>query len=127
MFPRLYALEAWVVWNSRSLLAMLSKLDGVSLVNLRDRWRWSLVGSGEFSVASVRKWIDDKTLSEVSTKSRWIKAVPIKVNIHAWKVRLDGLPTRLNISSRGLDIDSILCPLCENAVESSTHIFLHVV
>ncbi|GKA65576.1 RNA-directed DNA polymerase, eukaryota, reverse transcriptase zinc-binding domain protein [Tanacetum coccineum] len=79
---------------------------------------------GDFSVASVRKLIDDKTLSEVSTKTRWIKVVPIKVNIHAWKVRLDGLPTRLNISHRGLDIDSILCPLCENAVESSTHISL---
>ncbi|GKD77962.1 RNA-directed DNA polymerase, eukaryota, reverse transcriptase zinc-binding domain protein [Tanacetum coccineum] len=146
MFPRLYALEACKNLSVASklsqssldfsflraprggveqsqLVAMLSKLDGVSLVNLRDRWRWSLVGSGEFSVASVRKWIDDKTLPEVSTKSRWIKAVPIKVNIHAWKVRLDGLPTRLNISRRGLDIDSILCPLCENAVESSTHIF----
>ncbi|GJW81292.1 RNA-directed DNA polymerase, eukaryota [Tanacetum coccineum] len=146
MFPRLYALEACKNLSVASKLsqssldfffrraprggveqsqldAMLSKLDGVSLVNLRYRRRWSLVGSGEFSVASVRKWIDDKTLSEVSTKSRWIKVVPIKVNIHAWKVRLDGLPTILNISRRGLDIESILCPLCENAVESSTHFF----
>ncbi|GJZ84117.1 RNA-directed DNA polymerase, eukaryota [Tanacetum coccineum] len=146
MFPRLYALEACKNLSVASKLSqscldfsfrraprggveqaqladMLSKLDGVSLVNSSDRWRWSLVGSGDFSVASVRKLIDDKTLPEVSTKTRWIKVVPIKVNIHAWKVRLDGLPTRLNISRRGLDIDSILCPLCENAVESSTHIF----
>ncbi|GJV31429.1 RNA-directed DNA polymerase, eukaryota [Tanacetum coccineum] len=106
MFPRLYALEACKNLSVASklsqssldfsfrraprggveqsqLAAMLSKLDGVSLVNLRDRWRWSLVGSGEFSIASVRKSIDDKTLPEVSTKSRWIKPVPIKVNIHA--------------------------------------------
>ncbi|GJV29771.1 RNA polymerase II assembly factor like protein [Tanacetum coccineum] len=85
MFPRLYALEACKNLSVASklsqssldfsfrralrggveqsqLAAMLSKLDGVSLVNLRDKWRWSLVGSGEFSVASVRKWIDDKTL-----------------------------------------------------------------
>ncbi|GJX77001.1 RNA-directed DNA polymerase, eukaryota, reverse transcriptase zinc-binding domain protein [Tanacetum coccineum] len=105
------------------LAVMLANLDGVSLVNMRDRWRWSLEGSGELSLASVRKLIDDKTLPEVSAKSRWIKVVPIKVNIHAWKVRLDCLPTRLNISRRGLDIDSILCPLCENVVESTTHIF----
>ncbi|GJZ17316.1 RNA-directed DNA polymerase, eukaryota [Tanacetum coccineum] len=49
--------------------------------------------------------------------------VPIKVNIHAWKVRLDCLSTKLNISRRGLDIDSILCPMCESAVESSRHTF----
>nr|GEY74181.1 RNA-directed DNA polymerase, eukaryota, reverse transcriptase zinc-binding domain protein [Tanacetum cinerariifolium] len=41
---------------------------------------------GEFSVALVRKLIDDKTLPNILSKSRWIKAVPIKVNIHAWKV-----------------------------------------
>ncbi|GKE09750.1 RNA-directed DNA polymerase, eukaryota [Tanacetum coccineum] len=105
------------------LAVMLANLDGVSLVNMRDRWRWSLEGSGKFSLASVRKLIDDKTLPEVSAKSRWIEIVPIKVNIHAWKVRLDCLPTILNISRRSLDIDSILCPLCENAVESTTRIF----
>ncbi|GJS38459.1 RNA-directed DNA polymerase, eukaryota [Tanacetum coccineum] len=41
---------------------------------------------------------------EVSTQTRWIKAVPIKVNIHAWKVRMDCLPTRLNISRRDLPL-----------------------
>ncbi|GJY49198.1 RNA-directed DNA polymerase, eukaryota [Tanacetum coccineum] len=34
---------------------------------------------GEFSVASVRKLIDDIRLPEVSSQSRWIKEVPIKV------------------------------------------------
>ncbi|GJX87635.1 hypothetical protein Tco_0339649 [Tanacetum coccineum] len=61
---------------------------------------WSLEGCGEFSVASVRKMLDDSSLPVVSSKTRWIHAVPIKVNIHAWKVRLDNLPTRLNISKR---------------------------
>nr|GEV35257.1 RNA-directed DNA polymerase, eukaryota [Tanacetum cinerariifolium] len=60
---------------------------------------------------------------EVSNKSRWVKVVPITVNIHAWKVRLDCLPTRLNISRRGLEIDSILCPTCDIVVESTRHIF----
>ncbi|GJW58690.1 RNA-directed DNA polymerase, eukaryota, reverse transcriptase zinc-binding domain protein [Tanacetum coccineum] len=53
------------------------------------------------------------TLSRRSPSStRWIKAVPIKVNVLAWKIKLDNLPTRLNISRRGMDIDSILCPTC---------------
>ncbi|GJR47353.1 RNA-directed DNA polymerase, eukaryota [Tanacetum coccineum] len=70
-----------------------------------------------------RNCIDEFTLSEVSSSTRWIKAVPIKVNVLAWKIKLDNLPTRLNISRRGMDIDSILCPTCGKAVESTRHIF----
>ncbi|GJX58925.1 RNA-directed DNA polymerase, eukaryota, reverse transcriptase zinc-binding domain protein [Tanacetum coccineum] len=68
--------------------ALMDKLQDVSLVNMRDRWVWSLEGSRDFFVASVRKLVDDNTLPEISAKSRWVKVVPIKVNIHAWKVRL---------------------------------------
>nr|GEY60065.1 RNA-directed DNA polymerase, eukaryota [Tanacetum cinerariifolium] len=35
-------------------------------------------------------------------KTRWIKEVPIKINVHAWKVSVDGLPTRFNLSRRGV-------------------------
>nr|GEY09360.1 RNA-directed DNA polymerase, eukaryota, reverse transcriptase zinc-binding domain protein [Tanacetum cinerariifolium] len=101
LYPRLYALEAIKNMAVASKLsqtnlvssfhrvprggveqsqldAMMDKLEGVLVVNMRDRWVWSLEGSEEFSVASVRKLIDDKTLSEISSKSRWIKVVPIK-------------------------------------------------
>ena len=88
-------------------------MEGCTLVNYNDRWVWSLEGSGEFSVSSVRNLIDGFMLPEVSSKTRWIKEVPIKVNVHAWKVKIDCLPTRLNISRRGMDIDSILCPMCD--------------
>ncbi|GKD62306.1 RNA-directed DNA polymerase, eukaryota, reverse transcriptase zinc-binding domain protein, partial [Tanacetum coccineum] len=83
----------------------------------------ALEGSGDFTVASVRKMINDFMIPEVSYKTRWIKAVPIKVNVHAWKVKFDGLPTRLNISRGGIDIESILCLMCSKAVESTSHIF----
>nr|GEX25051.1 RNA-directed DNA polymerase, eukaryota [Tanacetum cinerariifolium] len=88
------------------LADLLIKVEGVSLVNMNDMWVWSLEGSGDFYVASVRKLIDDKRLPDVSSKARWIKAVPINVNVYAWKVRLDWLPTIINISRRGMDIES---------------------
>nr|GEV21274.1 RNA-directed DNA polymerase, eukaryota [Tanacetum cinerariifolium] len=87
------------------------------------RWVWSLESSGEFSVASVRKVIDEKRLSNVNTMTRLIKCVPIKVNVLAWKIKIGALPTRLNISRRGIDINSILCPICDCGVESSCHSF----
>nr|GEW27973.1 RNA-directed DNA polymerase, eukaryota [Tanacetum cinerariifolium] len=101
----------------------LSSLEDINIVDMRDRWFWSLEGTGDFSVASVRRRIDDLRLQVVSSKTRWVNSVPIKINIHAWKVRNDDLPTRLNISKRGMDIASISCPICGLAVESVSHIF----
>ncbi|GJW68411.1 zinc finger CCCH domain-containing protein 1-like protein, partial [Tanacetum coccineum] len=140
-YPRLYALEVKktvdvasklsqenLTWSFRraprsgveqdQLTDLTTYVEGVVLGVTPDMWYWTLDGSGEFSVASARKVIDDNRFPEVSTQTRWIKAVPIKVNIHAWKVRMDCLPTRLNISRRGIDIPSILCPVCGSVTES---------
>nr|GEZ48509.1 hypothetical protein [Tanacetum cinerariifolium] len=75
-------------------------IEGVLLHDMVDRWKWTLEGSGEFSVAPARKFIDNSWLIGSPKKTRWIKMVPIKVNILAWKVQFDLLPTRLNLSHR---------------------------
>ncbi|GKA79556.1 hypothetical protein Tco_0786152, partial [Tanacetum coccineum] len=46
---------------------MINSLADFQLPNMQDRWFWSLSGSGDFSVASVRKIIDDHLLPEVSS------------------------------------------------------------
>ena len=74
-------------------------------------------------MALTRRFIDDNMLPEFSSKTKWIKAVPIKVNIHAWKIKMDCLPTRFNLSRRGMDIQSIVCPCCDMAGETSNHLF----
>ncbi|GKC74488.1 RNA-directed DNA polymerase, eukaryota, reverse transcriptase zinc-binding domain protein [Tanacetum coccineum] len=108
-----------------SFLKIYILVQDVNLVPVSDRWKWSLENSGDFSVASVRKMLDDKMLPDVTTKTRWIKTMsPKKVlNVHAWKVKIDSLPTRFNISRRGMDIESITCSICDNEVESSSHLF----
>nr|GEX69821.1 RNA-directed DNA polymerase, eukaryota, reverse transcriptase zinc-binding domain protein [Tanacetum cinerariifolium] len=40
-------------------------VEGVTLSNSHDRWSWSLVGSGDFLVSSVRKLIDNAILPKV--------------------------------------------------------------
>ncbi|GKD74732.1 RNA-directed DNA polymerase, eukaryota, reverse transcriptase zinc-binding domain protein, partial [Tanacetum coccineum] len=145
-FPRIYALETVkeVTVNSKMSDSKLENslhhrirggveqvqfnelsdmLQSVSLMPYSDRWVWSLEGSGEFSVAFIRKIIDDNRLLTVDTKTLWNKCVPIKVNILAWKIKIEALPTRFNISRRGIDIDSILCPICECGVKSARHVF----
>ncbi|GKB63531.1 putative RNA-directed DNA polymerase, eukaryota, reverse transcriptase zinc-binding domain protein, partial [Tanacetum coccineum] len=147
-FPRIYSLESCKLITVGAKLAQpsleysfrrnprggveqdqfneLSALvHDVSLIPMSDRWKWDLESSGDFSVASVRKIIDDKSLSDVDSKTRWIKYVPIKVNVHAWKVKTDSLPTRFNVSRRGINIDSIICTICDNEVETSRHLFFY--
>ncbi|GJT26818.1 RNA-directed DNA polymerase, eukaryota [Tanacetum coccineum] len=121
-FPRLYALEN-VKQEEEQLLLLVDKISLVMLSNSLDRWSWTLTSSGEFSVKSARNHIDDVLLPSHGSATRWVNKVPIKINILAWKVCKDILPTRFNLSLRGVDINSILCPVCHMAGESSSHLF----
>nr|GFA81784.1 RNA-directed DNA polymerase, eukaryota, reverse transcriptase zinc-binding domain protein [Tanacetum cinerariifolium] len=58
------------------------------LAPMSDKLVWSLESSKEFTMASVQKLIDDKWLPGSDNKTRWIKYVPIKINVHAWKKKM---------------------------------------
>ncbi|GKA12318.1 putative reverse transcriptase domain-containing protein [Tanacetum coccineum] len=77
----------------------------------------------QFSSSSLPKHIDDCMLPNLLPCTRWYKVLPRKVNIFTWRLFLDRLPHRLNLSSWGLDIDLILCPVCNGLVESNIYIF----
>ncbi|GJX30375.1 RNA-directed DNA polymerase, eukaryota [Tanacetum coccineum] len=67
-------------------------------------------------------FIDDSLLPKAGVPTRWVNATPIKINIFAWRVCFNKLPTRLNLSLCGIDIPSIICPLCSIAMESTSHL-----
>nr|GEW78280.1 hypothetical protein [Tanacetum cinerariifolium] len=54
-------------------------VEGVTLSNSNDRWSWSLVGSGGFSVSSVTKLIDNAILPKGISKTRLIKERNLKI------------------------------------------------
>ncbi|GJZ76784.1 RNA-directed DNA polymerase, eukaryota [Tanacetum coccineum] len=87
-----------------------------------DRWVCDLTGDGNFRVKEVRNFLDDLVLPSSTESTRWVKWVPIKTNIFIWKARRDCLPTRFNLSRKGVMLDSILCPLCDHAVETTQHV-----
>ncbi|GJS30170.1 RNA-directed DNA polymerase, eukaryota [Tanacetum coccineum] len=72
-----YVLECFFQASGLRINMCKSKIMGVN-VGIPRRWVWSLEGSGEFSVASIQKIIDDNRLSTVDTKTLWNKCDPNK-------------------------------------------------
>ncbi|GKB95115.1 RNA-directed DNA polymerase, eukaryota, partial [Tanacetum coccineum] len=110
-FPRVFALE-----TNKELVGP------TILSNSADRWYWDLNGCGEFCVKDVRNLLDAHFLPKEDHATRWVKLVPSKINVLAWKVSLDRLSMRLNLISRGVTVSSSSCPVCDSAPEDLSHL-----
>ncbi|GKD40065.1 RNA-directed DNA polymerase, eukaryota [Tanacetum coccineum] len=141
-FPRLFALEEDKEVSVASKLAsssvdssfrrlirdgierqqwsnLSSLLESVILSPSKDRWFCDLNGEGTFRVKDARSIIDDIFLPFSEVATRWVKYIPMKINIFMWRARLDSIPTRCNLASRGVVLESSLCPLCGLAPEDA--------
>ncbi|GJX41243.1 RNA-directed DNA polymerase, eukaryota, reverse transcriptase zinc-binding domain protein [Tanacetum coccineum] len=99
VFPRIFALE-----NNKSCSVADKLHDGL----VRSLRRQNLNRSGLFRVSDIRNLVDETFLPKDEVATRWIKYIPIKINIFAWKVHLDRLPTRLNLVHRGVQLISLV-------------------
>nr|GEX49506.1 hypothetical protein [Tanacetum cinerariifolium] len=88
--------------------------------------RWFLASDGVFSVKHIRELIDEKILRAVTyvEETSWCKFVPRKVNVFIWRLKCGWIPIRSILDHIGIDLDSTLCPCCENAVETIDHIMV---
>ncbi|GJT65337.1 RNA-directed DNA polymerase, eukaryota, reverse transcriptase zinc-binding domain protein [Tanacetum coccineum] len=71
----------------------------------------------------MRKLISTMS-SDYNSHPRWNKLVPSKVNILTWRVLNKRLSTRFILDRRGIDLDTVRCPLCNNDIETEDHIFV---
>ncbi|GKA73672.1 putative RNA-directed DNA polymerase, eukaryota, reverse transcriptase zinc-binding domain protein [Tanacetum coccineum] len=149
-FPRLFALEThkdctisdrWGLNNNEGgwkwawrfpprgranndLESLISFVGSLNLsVEDRDVWKWALDGSGTFKVCTLSKRIQNLLLANFSVGNHhlWNSLIPRKVNICVWRASLNRLPTRANLSSRGVMLESSTCPFCENVIEDLDH------
>ncbi|GJR27550.1 RNA-directed DNA polymerase, eukaryota [Tanacetum coccineum] len=88
--------------ESQQLDQLSLLLDTVILSNMDDRWFWDLNGDGVFQVKDVRFMLDEAFLPKMEVLTRWIKSIPIKVNVFAWKLYLDRFTSRSNLSRRNV-------------------------
>lgn len=89
----------------------------------RDRWRWFIDETEEFKVKTLRELVDEKTLEGQGTVlvTKWNRWIPKKINVFVWRLRQRRIPTRMVLDHMGIDLDSILCPCCQDAIETVEH------
>ncbi|XP_071708429.1 uncharacterized protein [Rutidosis leptorrhynchoides] len=108
-----------------ALISLLSSLQpsGKSL----DEWLWKGSNDGRFTTKILATLVDQQKLTSHPSVTETIvnKAIPQKVNIFIWRSLLQRIPVRVELDKRGMDLDSVLCPLCNAETESVSHALLH--
>nr|GEX23871.1 hypothetical protein [Tanacetum cinerariifolium] len=87
-------------------------------------WNWKRQIEGSRNEAALGSLVSDLVQVQLfDGPDSGDGALMMTVNIFAWRLSLDRLLTRLNLSLRGLDIPSIVCPMCNDVVEAVDHVF----
>ncbi|XP_071700665.1 uncharacterized protein [Rutidosis leptorrhynchoides] len=122
-----------LVWNwcrvptgrtADELLSLTGLLATAPLSNnSRDSWKWSLAPNWLFIVKKITTALEDFMLNQFFTQlvTYLNPFVPKKISIFIWRVKKGRLPVRLELDKRGIDLDSVLCPLCNEVSESVNH------
>ncbi|XP_071719220.1 uncharacterized protein [Rutidosis leptorrhynchoides] len=110
--------------TSNELTELNNLLTTVSLSDIPDSWKWSLDTSGAFTTYSLAKIINNLKFgihaSTISLPHN--KLIPQKVGIFIWRSIQKRIPVRAELDKRGIDLDTVLCPLCNNHIETTEHI-----
>ncbi|GJU30484.1 putative RNA-directed DNA polymerase, eukaryota, reverse transcriptase zinc-binding domain protein [Tanacetum coccineum] len=86
-------------------------------------WNWSRVVLGIRNSTYLRdslNEIDQINIGSYCDTCVWSLTTMVSF---PWRLKLDRLPHRLNLSSRGIEIPVISCSTCNGNVESTQHIF----
>jgi len=113
--------------NQEDLQRCLSRI--ILLREAKDVQVWEHDVSCSFSVKSAYECLAKHipaTETECCKQLRKIKALP-KVMVTTWRVLLDIIPTRMCLIRRGVLLNSYTCAICQNAGESSQHLFVECV
>nr|GFA63377.1 hypothetical protein [Tanacetum cinerariifolium] len=128
-YPRLFALE------NNKVCTVAAKMSAHFVSSLRRDVRAKMsapfvsslrrdVRGGEESaqLSRISDLLDTVVLSNMGIVGSGTLMIPIKVNVLAWKISMDRLPTRVNLHRRGVQVSPISCPICCEALENLDHL-----
>ncbi|GJW82405.1 RNA-directed DNA polymerase, eukaryota, reverse transcriptase zinc-binding domain protein [Tanacetum coccineum] len=119
-FPRVYALDD----NKLCMVAQCINIEDWSFV-LRRPPRG---GAKSYQLDELIQFTQDVVLSDSTDAWTWELdksgySVSSALNVFIWRLRLDELSTLVNMDRKGIDVDSLLCPICKTHVENVDHLF----
>ncbi|XP_071740498.1 uncharacterized protein [Rutidosis leptorrhynchoides] len=109
------------------LTELTNLISTVSISDRPDSWKFTLDASGIFTTSSLSNLIN--TL-KYGVHSRNLslphnKYVPQKVFIFIWRVFQLKIPVRSELDKKGIDLHTILCPLCDHQIETIDHALIN--
>ncbi|XP_071704364.1 uncharacterized protein [Rutidosis leptorrhynchoides] len=92
----------------------------------KDHWEWSLNNNKPFYSCILRGLIDDILLPSLDNPTETMRnnLIPQKISVFLWRAQRNRFSVRIELDKKRYDLDSIRCPICDNALESIDHIFL---
>jgi len=114
-------------WESELEIELATHISSVSINKEQsDVWVWGKEENGCFTVKSTYLCLassDGGRQSEVFKYLWKARAFP-NVLTTTWRALLDRLPTGECLSRRGVMLESTMCVLCHDKIESSQHLFM---
>ncbi|GJU60235.1 RNA-directed DNA polymerase, eukaryota, reverse transcriptase zinc-binding domain protein [Tanacetum coccineum] len=104
-----------------NLVSLISNLD---LTNNEDSCDCIIDHTRKILVKAMRVHITSMSHTMVSQPTRWNRALPSKINMNTWRVSNRRLPKRINLDRRGVELDSVRCPMCDEDLETEDRIFV---
>ncbi|XP_071699700.1 uncharacterized protein [Rutidosis leptorrhynchoides] len=102
-------------------------LSSVTISDRPDSWKYSLDTSGIFTTSSLSNLINTLKYG-INSRNLSLprnKYVPQKVFIFSWRVIQQKIPVRCELDKKGIDLHTILCPLCDNHIETVDHALIN--
>uniref|UniRef100_A0A803P5V7 Reverse transcriptase domain-containing protein n=1 Tax=Cannabis sativa TaxID=3483 RepID=A0A803P5V7_CANSA len=108
-------------WNDVKAILNIDLPQG----DARDSWLWMGEPNGTFSIKSACRLVKghtETTTSSPTWKTIWNSKVHHRLKFLWWQLARDSFPTRGKLSTF-MNLPSNLCPLCDQQIETTMHLF----
>ncbi|XP_071704055.1 uncharacterized protein [Rutidosis leptorrhynchoides] len=112
---------------TNELTELNNLLSTVSTSDRPDSWKFSLDASGIFTTSTMSNLINTLKYG-INSRNLSLprnKYVPQKVFIFSWRVIQLKIPVRYELDKKGTDLHTILCPLCDQHIETVDHALIN--
>ncbi|XP_071741928.1 uncharacterized protein [Rutidosis leptorrhynchoides] len=94
--------------------------------DVADYWAWNQGHDGLFTARKLNELLETKVLHSNHSTLDTLKNsfIPKKVELFVWRARKGRLPTLPELNKRGIDVNSVRCPICDEDIENLDHALL---